>query len=52
MKTRVYLKYFVSDYRTRHTHCHLDFKLLEENGNVDIGTVFYLQLSNKDYEYL
>ena len=32
-------------------HCHLDFKLLDENNNVNILRTFYLQLLNKDYEY-
>ena len=31
-------------------HCHLDFKLLDENNNVNILRTFYLQLLNKDYE--
>ena len=33
-------------------HCHLDFKLLDENKNVIILRTFYLQLLNEDNEYI
>ena len=33
-------------------HCHLYFKLLGENKNVIIPRTFYLQLLNKDHEYM
>ena len=31
---------------------HLDFKILDENNNEVIPTTFYLQLLNKDHEYM
>ena len=31
-------------------HCHLDFKLLDENNNVIIAMTFFLQLLNKGHE--
>ena len=31
---------------------HLDFKLLDENNNEFIPRTFYLQLLNKDHEYI
>ena len=35
------------------THdCHLDFKLLDENNNAVIPRTFYLNLLNKDNEYI
>ena len=54
----------VSDYKAAFTamhlvflelethHCHLDFKLLDENKNVIIPRTFYLQLLNKDHAYI
>ena len=33
-------------------HCYLDFKLLDENKNVIVSKPFYLQLLNKDCEYI
>ena len=32
-------------------HCHLDFKLLDENNSIVIPRKLYLQLLNKDHEY-
>ena len=33
-------------------HCHVDFKLLDENNNKVIPRTFYLQLLNKDHEHI
>ena len=33
-------------------HCHLNLKLVDENNNVVIPRTFYLQLLNKDNEYI
>lgn len=34
------------------THCHLDFKLLDERNNAITSKIFHLRLLNKGYEYM
>ena len=33
-------------------HCHLDFEVLDENNNLIIPKIFFLQLLNNDNDYL